>query len=109
MGTFAPKQKQAPQRTSSDIASRKAPAHSINHQERRILDLQRTIGSHTGPQAGEAVSTSGTGAAAGHARFTYNFASIPIFHTPVRGIQLKLAVNTPGTNTSKRQTVCLSR
>jgi hypothetical protein len=96
MGTFAPKQKQAPQRTSSDIASRKAPAHSINHQERRILDLQRTIGSHTGPQAGEAVSTSGTGAAAGHARFTYNFASIPIFHTPVRGTQLKLAVNTPG-------------
>ena len=98
MNGFQPKQTQPPQRTSSDRVGPGAPAHSIIHHENPILNLQHTIGNQAvlrllqvGSQPGEAASTSGTGAAAGH-----NFASIPVFQTLARGIQRKLTDNTPG-------------
>jgi hypothetical protein len=75
----------------------------MGHHENPILNLQRTIGNQAvlrllqvGSLPGEAASTSGAGAAAGHSRFTHNFASIPVFHTLVLGIQRKLTVNMPG-------------
>jgi hypothetical protein len=64
--------------------------------------LQRTIGNQAvlrllegGSQFSEATSPSRAGAAASHPRFTYNFANIPVSHTPLRGIQRKLTVNAP--------------
>jgi hypothetical protein len=101
MSAFSPKQSQPPQRTPSNTTNPNAPAHSITHQQHPILNLQRTIGNQAvlrllqaRVQLGDAASE--TGAAASHPGFTYNFASIPVLHTPVRGMQRKLTVNTPG-------------
>lgn len=103
MSAFSPKQSQPLQRTPSNTTNPNVPAHSISHQQHPILNLQRTIGNQAvlrllqaGAQPGDAVSTSDAGAVASHTGFTDNFASIPVFHTPVRGIQRKLTVNAPG-------------
>jgi hypothetical protein len=103
MSAISPKENQAPQRTPSSTTNPNVPAHSITHQEHPILNLQRTIGNQAvlrlleaGSLPGEAAAPSGAGAATTHPRFTDNFASIPVSHTPVRGIQRKLTVNAPG-------------
>ena len=97
MSAFSPKQSQAPQRTPSNTTSHNAPARSIGHQEHPILNLQRTIGNQAVLRLLQAeVKASEAGAAASHPRFKFNFASIPVSHTPVTGIQRKLTVNEPG-------------
>jgi hypothetical protein len=98
MSAFPPKQNQSPQQTSSTTADPKAPAHLMSHQEHPILNLQRTIGNQAvlrlmraGALPGEASSMSRAAGPLGH-----GFARIPVSSTPVRAIQTKLTVNTPG-------------
>ena len=67
-----------------------SPAHNP------MLELQRTIVNHAVLRMLQAKAKGGEAdAAASHPGFTYNFASIPVFHTPVRGIQRKLTVSEP--------------
>jgi len=87
--------KQASQKASADTANLKTPAHSISHQEHPTLNLQRTIGNQAVRRRRQA-EKSEADVAASHPGFAYNFASIPVFNTPVRGIQSKLTVNAPG-------------
>ena len=103
MSAFSPKQGQPSERTSSNTLSPVVFAQPISFQQQHILNLQRTIGNQAvlrllqdGSRPGEAAAPRGAGAAASHPRFTYNFANIPVSHAPVRGIQRKLTVNTPG-------------
>lgn len=102
MHAFQPKQKQRPQRTSSTTA-KPDPAHSIPHQEHPILNLQRTIGNQAvlrlmraGVEGKEGVEAGDAGFSGSHGRFPSNFAGMPVFPPPVRGIQRKLTVNAPG-------------
>lgn len=98
MSAFSRKQSQSPQRTPSNTASHNAPARSLNHQEHPTLNLQRKMGNQAvlqllqiGSRPGEAAPAS---AAAGPMQ--NSFADTPIFPPPIRGIQRKLTVNTPG-------------
>jgi len=87
--------KQASQKASADTANLKTPAHSISHQEHPTLNVQRTIGNQAVLRRRQAEKGE-VDVAASHPGFAYNFATIPVFHTPVRGIQRKLTVNAPG-------------
>jgi hypothetical protein len=97
MSAFSPKQNQTLQRTSSDMASGKSPAHSISHHQHPILNLQRTIGNQAVQRRRQSPAEgSEADAAASHQGTPYDFAGLPVFHAPVRGIQRKLTVNAPG-------------
>jgi uncharacterized protein DUF4157 len=92
MHTFQPKEKRPSQQASSSNANPSTLAHSI-----RQRDLQSTINGQEMPgQSQTGFEDGDTDFIGSHSRLTYNFANIPLFPPPVKGIQRKLTVNAPG-------------
>ncbi|HET9281859.1 MAG TPA: DUF4157 domain-containing protein [Candidatus Angelobacter sp.] len=95
---YAPLQKQnkAAGKTSSQGLAR-ANRQPANQPEHLTANLQDSRENQTATKIAHP-SRGGTGVqpTGGGNHFRHNFADIPVFHRPVRGIQAKLTVNVPG-------------